>query len=117
MTNKMVGRVGDSPIIGCGTYANDNSCAVSCTGQGEYFIRTVAAHDIAARMEYGNKSLAEAAHTVLFDNIGKLGGSGGLIAIDKKGNAEMIFNTSAMIRGFADQLGTLKVGILKDFIK
>jgi beta-aspartyl-peptidase (threonine type) len=115
MTNKMVGRVGDSPMIGCGTYANDNSCAVSCTGQGEYFIRTVAAHDIAARMEYGNKSLKEATHTVLFDKIEKLGGSGGIIALDKNGNFEMVYNTNAMIRGFADHMGQLKIGILKEF--
>lgn len=114
VNNKMVGRVGDCPMIGCGTYANDNSCAISCTGQGEYFIRTVAAHDIAARMEYGGKSLAEAAHTVLFEKIGKIGGSGGLIAIDKKGNMELIFNTTAMIRGFSDETGQIKIGILKD---
>ena len=114
MTNKMVGRVGDSPMIGCGTYANDNSCAVSCTGQGEYFIRAVAAHDIAARMEYGGKNLSDAANTVLFDIIGKMGGSGGLIAVDKKGNIVQIFNTSAMIRGYSDETGQIKIGILKD---
>lgn len=115
MTNKMVGRVGDSPMIGCGTYANDNTCAVSCTGQGEFFIRTVAAHDISALMEYGNKTLAEATRIVLFDKIEKLGGTGGIIALDKNGNFEMIYNTNAMIRGIADQSGLLKIGILKEF--
>lgn len=115
VNNKMVGRVGDCPMIGCGTYANDNSCAISCTGQGEFFIRTVAAHDVAARMEYGGKSLEEAAHTVIFDKIGKLGGAGGLIAIDNKGNMALIYNTTAMIRGFTDNSGQIKIGILKDF--
>lgn len=114
VNNKMVGRVGDCPMIGCGTYANDNSCAISCTGQGEYFIRAVAAHDIAARMEYGGKTLAESANTVLFDKVGKLGGSGGLIGVDKKGNIVQIYNTNAMIRGFTDESGQIQTGILKD---
>jgi beta-aspartyl-peptidase (threonine type) len=100
-TNKRAGRVGDSPIIGAGTYANNATCAVSATGDGEYFIRATVGHDISALMEYRGVSLKEAAQTVL-DKVAKLGGTGGLIAIDRQGNIALPFNTSEY-RGYADQ--------------
>ena len=111
MTNKRSGRVGDSPIIGGGTYAN-GFCAVSCTGDGEYFIRATAARNVAALMEYRGKKLQDAAQMVI-DEIGKLGGTGGLIAIDKNGNIALPFNTSGMYRGYADQDGKFVVDIYK----
>jgi L-asparaginase / beta-aspartyl-peptidase len=98
-TNKKFGRVGDSPIIGAGTYANNKTCAVSGTGDGEYFIRGVVAYDISALMEYNGKSLDEAARIVI-DKIGKLGGTGGIIAIDFNGTIVMPFNTKGMYRGY-----------------
>lgn len=116
LTNKMVGRVGDTPMIGCGTYANDNTCAISCTGQGEYFIRTVAAHDISALMEYSGKTLEQAIQEVLFNKIGPMGGHGGIIGVDKFGNFSLLFNTNAMIRGYTDETETLKVAIFKDYL-
>src|SRR5204863_6009040 len=97
-TNKRAGRVGDSPVIGAGTYANNATCAVSGTGDGEYFIRAAVGHDISALMEYRGMSLKEAAQAVL-DKVGKLGGTGGLIAIDRHGGIAMPFNTSGMYRG------------------
>lgn len=100
MTNKKFGRVGDSPIIGAGTYANNKSCAVSATGHGEYFIRAVAGHDIAALMEYRGLSLQEAAKMVILDKVAKLGGTGGVIALDRAGNIATPFNTAAMYRGW-----------------
>jgi L-asparaginase / beta-aspartyl-peptidase len=99
MTNKRFGRVGDSPIIGAGTYANNETCAVSCTGDGEYFIRSVVAHDISAQMQYGGKSVAQAAESAL-EKVGKIGGTGGLISIDRRGNFAMPFSTSGMYRGW-----------------
>jgi beta-aspartyl-peptidase (threonine type) len=98
-TNKRFGRVGDSPIIGAGTYADNETCAVSCTGDGEYFIRSVVAHDISAQMLYGGKPLAQAAESAL-EKVGKIGGTGGLIAIDRRGNFAMPFSTSGMYRGW-----------------
>jgi beta-aspartyl-peptidase (threonine type) len=98
MTNKKWGRVGDSPIIGAGTYANNLTCGVSATGDGEYFIRLAVAHDLSALMEYRGLSLKEAADAVI-EKVGKLGGGGGLIAIDKAGNIAMSFNTAGMYRG------------------
>ncbi len=100
MTNKAWGRIGDSAIIGAGTYANNRSCAVSCTGDGEYFIRGVAAYDVACLMEYRKLSLKEAAEEVILYKIKKMGGDGGLIAIDGKGNIAMPFNSAGMYRGF-----------------
>lgn len=99
MTNKRYGRVGDSPLIGAGTYADNLSCAVSGTGHGEYFIRSVLGHDLAARMRYGGKSLAEAAELALAD-LQALGGAGGLIAVDAAGNWAMPFTTDRMYRGW-----------------
>lgn len=99
MMLKMSGRVGDSPIIGAGTWADNNSCAVSCTGHGEYFIRNCAAFSVATQMIYANRSLEDAAHFVIFDVLRAKGGDGGLIAVDKDGNIAMPFSTNAMFRG------------------
>src|SRR5882724_6084481 len=111
-TNKRAGRVGDSPVIGGGTYANNATCAVSATGDGEYFIRATVGHDISALMEYSGMSLKEAAEAVL-DKVAKLGGTGGLIAIDRQGNFALPFNTSGMYRGYVDPNGKLVVEIYK----
>ncbi len=105
MTYKMMGRVGDSPIIGAGTYADNTSCAVSCTGHGEYFIRNVVAYDIGALMKYGQLSLKEAANFVILDKLKKQGGDGGLIAVDHTGHFTMTFNTSGMYRAYATSEG------------
>src|SRR5436190_1949901 len=99
MTNKKFGRVGDSPIIGAGTYANNATCALSATGHGEYFIRIGVARDISAQMEYKGMSVEDAAKSSLA-KVAKLGGDGGLVAIDKNGNVAMPFNTPGMYRGF-----------------
>ncbi|MEL6987005.1 MAG: isoaspartyl peptidase/L-asparaginase [Bacteroidota bacterium] len=101
MTNKKYNRIGDSPIIGAGTYANNATCGVSSTGHGEYFIRYAVAHDISALMEYKNMSLAEAAEYVVNKKLVEKGGSGGVIALDAKGNVSMPFNTKGMYRGYA----------------
>jgi L-asparaginase / beta-aspartyl-peptidase len=111
-TNKRAGRIGDSPIIGGGTYANNATCAISATGDGEYFIRATVAHDISALMEYRGMKLDEAAQTVL-DKVAKLGGTGGLIAIDGKGNMALPFNTSGMYRGHVDSAGKFVIEIYK----
>ncbi|GIV33085.1 MAG: isoaspartyl peptidase [Chitinophagales bacterium] len=112
MTNKLPGRIGDTPIIGAGTYANNHTCAVSCTGHGEYFIRTVAAHMVSDLMQYRHHSPEEAVHTVL-DSIAALGAGGGIIALDKQGRLTMQFTTTAMLRGFVTQDGKTKVYIFK----
>ena len=111
-TNKRAGRVGDSPVIGAGTYANNATCAVSATGDGEYFIRATVGHDVSALMEYCRMPLKEAAQTVL-DKVAKLGGNGGLIAIDREGNMALPFNTSGMYRGYVDPNGKFVVEIYK----
>ena len=98
MTNKQYGRVGDSPIIGAGTYARNATCALSATGHGEFFIRTVFGHNVSALMEYRGLSLAQAAAEAL-RQMGKLGGTGGLVAIDRRGRIAMPFNTPGMYRG------------------
>src|SRR5215207_249737 len=113
MTNKRFGRVGDSPIIGAGTYANNETCAVSCTGDGEYFIRSVVAHDVSAQIQYGGKSLAQAAESTL-EKVAKIGGTGGLIGIDRQGNFAMPFNTSGMYRGWIGPEGEPHVLIYRD---
>ncbi len=100
MTNKKWGRVGDSPMIGAGNYANNATCAVSCTGSGEYFIRGVVAYDVSCLMEYKGLNLAEAAAEVIHHRILKIGGDGGLIAVDKNGNVTLPFNTEGMYRGY-----------------
>ena len=114
MTNKKWNRIGDAPIIGAGTYANNLTCAVSSTGWGEFFIRTVAAFDIAALMEYKNLKINEAASLVINDKIGKLGGNGGVIAIDNKGNVAMEMNTAGMYRAHMNSEGKLVVKIYKE---
>ncbi|ABM59605.1 peptidase T2, asparaginase 2 [Verminephrobacter eiseniae EF01-2] len=101
LTNKAVGRVGDTPIIGAGCYAANTSCAVSCTGTGEAFIKIAAAHDVAALMEYRALSLADAADCVVQDKLVRLGGRGGLVAVDARGNVVLPFNTEGMYRGYA----------------
>ena len=110
MTNKKYGRVGDAPIIGAGTYANNLTAGISCTGWGEFYIRAVVGHDISALMEYKHLSVAEAAQTVL-DKMQKLGGDGGLIALDARGNVTMPFNTAGMYRGTVTSQGKIKVQI------
>lgn len=111
MTNKKWGRVGDAPIIGAGTYANNNTCAVSATGWGEFFIRNVVAYDISALMEYKGLSLEKAAEEVIQKKLTKLGGDGGIVAMDKDGNITMEFNTAGMYRAFIDTKGKLEIGI------
>jgi beta-aspartyl-peptidase (threonine type) len=111
-TNKEFGRIGDSPIIGAGTYANNHTCAVSCTGDGEYFIRSLVAHDVSAMMEYKGMPVKDAAQAAI-DKVGKLGGTGGLIAVDKEGNFAMPFNTSGMYRGKVGPDGKISVEIYR----
>ncbi|MDM9557966.1 isoaspartyl peptidase/L-asparaginase family protein [Bordetella petrii] len=101
ITNKQVGRVGDAPLVGAGCYASNRSCAVSTTGTGEMFIRAVAAHDVAAQMEYGGASLQAAADRVVFETLPAIQGKGGLIAVDTAGNVVLPFNTEGMYRGYA----------------
>lgn len=113
MTNKKYGRMGDSPIIGAGTYANNNTCAVSCTGHGELFIRSVVAYDISCLIEYKGLSLKQACDIVVYDKLVKIGGEGGLVAIDKQGNIELPFNSEGMYRGYATATGK-NVMIYKD---
>jgi len=113
LTAKRWGRVGDSPIIGAGTYAANDACAVSATGHGEYFIRLAAAHEIAALMRYRALGVTEAASTVL-GRVGELGGYGGVIAIARDGAIAMPFNSDGMLRGAADSSGRFEIGILKD---
>lgn len=114
MPDKKYNRVGDAPIIGAGTYANNNTCAVSATGHGEFFIRWTVAHDISALMEYKGLTLAEAAELVVNDKLVKAGGSGGVISLDKSGNLSMPFNSTGMFRGFATADGKEGVFIYKD---
>ena len=101
MTNKLPGRLGDSPLIGCGTYADDRTAAVSCTGHGESFIRVAAAHDVCARMAYGGASLEAATQAVVHEALPAVQGTGGLIAVDRQGNVCLPFNTEGMYRGIA----------------
>ncbi len=100
MTNKKYQRIGDSPIIGAGTYADNRTCAVSSTGHGEYFIRYAVAHSVSAQMMYGKKTLQEAGEHIIMDELKKAGGTGGIISVDKDGNIHMPFNTEGMYRGF-----------------
>jgi L-asparaginase / beta-aspartyl-peptidase len=111
MTNKRPGRVGDSPIIGAGTYAKNGVCAVSATGHGEYFIRTVAAHHICAAVEFRGLGLREAVHELLHQRLRELGGSGGIIAIDHAGRIVTDFSTEGMFRGARDSSGARQIDI------
>lgn len=113
MTNKKYGRIGDSPIIGAGTYANNNTCAVSCTGHGEYYIRLGFARDISAMMEYQKLAVSQACKEEI-KKLSKLNGTGGVIAVDKNGNIAMEFNTSGMFRGYIKSNGEREVSIFKN---
>jgi len=113
MTNKKYGRVGDAPIIGAGTYANNATAGISCTGWGEFYIRNVVAHDISAMMEYRNMSVADAAAAAI-EKVGKMGGDGGLIALDAKGHVAMPFNTEGMYRGTVTEDGKIEILIYKN---
>lgn len=113
MTGKRFGRIGDSPIIGAGTYANNQSCAVSATGHGEYFIRNVVAYDISAQMLYLGKALEEAANEIVLEKLKEQGGDGGIIAVDREGNVAMPFNTTGMFRGFVKSSGETEVKIFQ----
>lgn len=111
MTNKKFGRVGDSPMIGSGNYANNETCAVSCTGSGEFFIRAVVAYDVSCLIEFKGLSLKEASKEVIQNRLMKIGGDGGLIAIDRQGNISLEFNTEGMYRGAKNSSGMNKVAI------
>jgi beta-aspartyl-peptidase (threonine type) len=114
MTNKRFGRVGDSPIIGAGTYADNATCAISATGHGEYFIRGVVAYDVAAMMRYAGLSLTAAANAVVMGELAALGGTGGVIALDREGHVAMPFNTPGMYRGAIDENGQVTIKIFRD---
>jgi beta-aspartyl-peptidase (threonine type) len=114
MTNKKYGRIGDSPLIGAGTYANNNTCAISCTGHGEPFICAVAAHDVSCLMEYKGMSLHEAMNEVVNVKLIKMEGEGGMIGVDAKGNTAMLFNSAGMYRASRKSTGEHFVGIYKD---
>jgi beta-aspartyl-peptidase (threonine type) len=114
MTNKQFGRVGDSPIIGAGTYANNKTCAISCTGHGEPFIRAVTAYDVSCLMEYKGLSLEDAMNVVVHDKLIKIDGEGGMIGVDGKGNTAMSFNSEGMYRGMSNSHGESVVKIYKE---
>ncbi len=114
MTNKQYGRIGDSPLIGIGTYANNKTCAISCSGHGEPFIRAVAAHDVSCLMEYKNMTLQQACEEVVMKKLIALNGEGGLIAVDAAGNTTLIFNSEGMYRGMQSSDGTGFIAIYKD---
>ena len=109
MTNKKWGRIGDSPIIGAGTYANNNTCGISSTGSGEYFIRTVAAYQVSSLLENHNYDLNKAMNKVIHEKIGGIGGDGGMIGIDKNSNISMEFNTPGMYRAFVNKYGEKEI--------
>jgi beta-aspartyl-peptidase (threonine type) len=111
LTNKKYGRVGDTPVIGAGTYASNETCAVSCTGYGEFFIRAVVAYDISCLMTYKGLSLKEACAYVVQDKLKNMGGEGGLIAVDREGNVELPFNSEGMYRGWRNEAGEGEVSI------
>ncbi|QNH63828.1 isoaspartyl peptidase/L-asparaginase family protein [Hymenobacter sediminicola] len=114
MTNKRYSRIGDSPIIGSGTFADNRTCAISCTGHGEFFLRAVVAHDISCLMEYRGLSLAEACRVVVHDKLAPIGGEGGLVAVDAAGNIALPFNSEGMYRGSIGSASDLYIGIYKD---
>ena len=113
MTNKKYGRIGDSPLIGCGTYANNRTCAISCTGHGEMFIRAVAAHDVSCLMEYKGYTLQQAMDMVVNEKLVSIQGEGGMIGVDALGNSALIFNSLGMYRGVKSSDGTGYVAIYK----
>ena len=114
LTNKKYGRVGDSPVIGAGTYANNKTCAVSCTGIGEFFLRTLGAYDVSAMMEYAGLGLEEASQKLIFKKFIEIGGEGGLVAVDREGNVAMPFSTEGMYRGVIREDGQAHVSIFRD---
>ncbi|MFL5764275.1 MAG: isoaspartyl peptidase/L-asparaginase family protein [Bacteroidia bacterium] len=114
MTNKKYGRIGDTPMIGAGTYANNNTCAVSCTGHGEYFIRSVVAYDISCLIEYKGFTLKQACDEVVKNKLVKAGGEGGVIALDVNGNIELSFNSEGMYRASMGSGSPLYIGVYKD---
>ncbi|MBI2731335.1 MAG: isoaspartyl peptidase/L-asparaginase [Sphingobacteriales bacterium] len=113
MTNKKYGRAGDSPLIGCGTYANNKTCAISATGHGELFIKAVAAYDVSCLIEYKGLSLQEAMNIVVNDKLVKINGEGGMIGVDAKGNMALLFNCEGMYRGWKSSNGTDEVAIYR----
>jgi len=113
MTNKKYGRIGDSPIIGCGTYANNKTCGISCTGHGEMFIRTVAAYDVSCLMEYQGLDLESAMNIVVNEKLMSIHGEGGMIGVDNQGHPEMVFNSQGMYRGFTSSNGSREIAIYK----
>ncbi len=113
MTNKKYGRIGDTPLIGAGTYANNKTCAISCTGHGEPFIRGVVAYDVSCLMEYKGLTLKEAMNVVVHDKLIKLDGEGGMIGVDAQGNTAMIFNSAGMYRAMRSSDGISEVAIYK----
>jgi L-asparaginase / beta-aspartyl-peptidase len=114
MTNKKYGRIGDSPVIGSGTYANNTTCGISCTGYGEYFLRSVVSYDVSCLMEYRGLSLKEACDIVVNHKLVKLGGEGGLIAVDARGHVETVFNSEGMYRARVVKGGERYIGIYRD---
>ena len=114
MSNKRYGRIGDSPVIGAGTYANNRTCAVSATGHGEYFIRWVVAYDISALMEYREMTLEDAANEVIGNKLVEAGATGGVVAVDRYGNVAMPFNTAGMYRGYVKSTGEKEIAIFAD---
>ena len=114
MTNKKYGRIGDTPMIGAGTYANNNTCAISCTGHGELFIRAVAAYDVSCLMEYKGLSLEAAMHEVVNNKLVKIGGEGGMVGVDAAGNVALLFNSEGMYRGAKSSDGINFIRIYKD---
>jgi beta-aspartyl-peptidase (threonine type) len=114
MTNKRFGRIGDSPMIGVGTYANNKTCAISCTGHGEIFIKAVAAYDVSCLMEYKNMTLQQACEEVVLNKLVALKGEGGLIGMDAKGNAALVFNSAGMYRGMKNSEGEDEIAIYGD---
>ncbi len=114
MTNKQYGRIGDSPLIGIGTYANNKTCAISCTGHGEPFIRAVAAHDVSCLMEYKHFSLQQACEEVVLNKLVEMKGEGGMIAIDAVGNVSLVFNCAGMYRGVKSSDGKNQIAIYRD---
>ena len=113
MTNKKYGRIGDSPIIGSGTYANNTTCAISCTGHGEMFIRSVAAYDVSCLMEYKGLTLQQAMDKVVNEKLIKLQGEGGMIGVDAKGNAAMVFNSAGMYRAVKNNQDLFEVALYR----
>jgi len=114
MTNKKYGRIGDSPVIGAGTYANNNTCGISCTGHGELFIRSVAAYDVSALMDYKGLSLEEAMNEVVHKKLVSIQGAGGMIGVDAEGNTAMVFNTAGMYRAMMNHKGEKIFGIYRE---